>query len=131
MYTFDQKQHVPHNIFRLIGWFIIGISLAIVFAGVFAIVVQYLWNWLMTEIFKLGNITFWQAFGLVLLAKILFSGFGHRHSDRGHERFFDRRKRADRSSLPESIRNNWDQYQEFWEQEGEKAFDEYLKRIGK
>jgi hypothetical protein len=34
-----------------------------------------LWNALMPDIFNLRQITFWQALGLLVLAKILFSGF--------------------------------------------------------
>jgi hypothetical protein len=34
-----------------------------------------LWNHLMPAIFGLTVITFWQAFGLLVLSKILFSGF--------------------------------------------------------
>lgn len=51
--------------------------LFLVIAGViaFGIIVMLLWNALMPEIFHLSPITFWQALGLFLLAKILFSGF--------------------------------------------------------
>jgi len=38
--------------------------------------VQFLWNNLMTEIFNLPVISIWQAYGLLLLSKILFSGGG-------------------------------------------------------
>ena len=43
---------------------------------------MYLWNWLMPLLFKLPVITFVQALGLLVLSKILFSGFG-----RGGRRF--------------------------------------------
>lgn len=33
----------------------------------------WLWNWLMPIIFKLPEITIWQALGLTLLCKILFT----------------------------------------------------------
>ena len=45
--------------------------------------VMLLWNWLMPAIFGLTAITFWQALGLLALAKILFSGFGCHHGH-GH-----------------------------------------------
>ena len=44
----------------------------------FGFVTMNLWNGLMPAIFGLKVITFWQALGLLLLAKILFGGF-HRH----------------------------------------------------
>jgi len=55
---------------------IAGIILLAV-AGVFAFgtIVMLLWNALMPEIFHLPQVSFWQALGLLLLTKILFSGF--------------------------------------------------------
>jgi len=47
--------------------------------GVFLLValLQYLWNTLMCDIFSLKAITYWQAFGLFVLSRILFGrGFG-------------------------------------------------------
>ena len=37
--------------------------------------VMVLWNWLMPTIFGLITITFWQAGGMLLLSKLLFTGF--------------------------------------------------------
>ena len=66
----------------------------------FTLVVMWLWNWLMPAIFSLGTITIWQAAGLLLLSKILFSGGGHAknwHSDRKkkfwHNRFEEKWKK--------------------------------------
>lgn len=36
---------------------------------------QYLWNTTMPDLFRLNQITFWQAFRLLLIAGILFGGF--------------------------------------------------------
>lgn len=38
-------------------------------------VVMLLWNWCMPAVFELSTITFWQAFGITFLSKILFRGF--------------------------------------------------------
>lgn len=35
-----------------------------------------LWNWLMPMIFGLTTLTFWQSFGLMLLASFLFKNSG-------------------------------------------------------
>jgi hypothetical protein len=51
------------------------IVLAIAGVFVFGIIVMLLWNALMPDIFHLPIISFWQALGLLLLAKIFFSGF--------------------------------------------------------
>jgi hypothetical protein len=56
-------------------------------------VTMYLWNWLMPGIFGLKAITWCEAFGLLILGKLLFGGFrgkwgGHCggccHRGRGH-----------------------------------------------
>ncbi len=57
----------------------------VVFAG-FSAVVMLLWNALMPAIFALTAVTFWQAAGLLLLARILIGGFGGRHFGHGHHR---------------------------------------------
>jgi hypothetical protein len=54
---------------------VIGIILlAIIGVFAFGSIVMLLWNALMPVIFHLPVITFWQALGLLLLTKILFSG---------------------------------------------------------
>lgn len=40
------------------------------------LVVMTLWNWLVPSMFNGPEITFWQALGLFVLAKILFGGLG-------------------------------------------------------
>jgi hypothetical protein len=49
-------------------------------------VVMHLWNGLLPGIFGLKTIEFWQAVGLLILARLLFGGFRH-----GHGRGFHRR----------------------------------------
>jgi hypothetical protein len=41
-------------------------------------VTMLLWNWLMPMIFNLTMLTFWQTMGLLVLSKIIFSGFGRK-----------------------------------------------------
>ena len=65
--------------------------LVIVAVTVFGFVTMQLWNWLMPAIFGLRVISFVQALGLLILAKILFGGF-HRHGGgRGWKRGMDSR----------------------------------------
>lgn len=50
-----------------------------VILGVFLLValLQYLWNTVMTDVFDLNVISYWQAFGLFVISKLLFGrGFG-------------------------------------------------------
>jgi hypothetical protein len=48
------------------------IGLIILAAILFTLPLQLLWNWLMPQLFNLPELTFWQAFGLNMLAGILF-----------------------------------------------------------
>ena len=59
---------------RIIKWVLLGI----VFVAVFGLVTMQLWNWLVPALFGGPSLSFWQAIGLLLLAKILLGGFGPR-----------------------------------------------------
>jgi len=53
----------------------IGGMLALMALG--SVLVMALWNWLLPLLFGLHQITFWQALGILVLARILFGGWGH------------------------------------------------------
>lgn len=55
------------------GFFVILLFLT---AATFA--TQYLWNWLVPELFHGPVVSFWQALGLLLLSKLLFGWHHHR-----------------------------------------------------
>jgi hypothetical protein len=80
-------------------------------ALLFGFIVMWLWNWLMPEIFGLTAISFWQAWGLVVLAHILFKSFphnknGHHHDDHWkkhfREKFHPHQEQDDSAAEPES-----------------------------
>lgn len=50
---------------------------ALLFIAIVPYITMLLWNALMPIIFGLTTITYLQAFGLIILSKILFSGFSH------------------------------------------------------
>jgi hypothetical protein len=62
---------------RIAGHLFLGALLALVLAGGFGIAVRYLWNHTVTDLFHLPAIGYLQAVGLLLLARLLFGGFGH------------------------------------------------------
>jgi hypothetical protein len=63
---------------RIITWIVGGIVVGILFAFLFGWLVMLLWNWIIPPVFGLTTITFWQAWGLVILTHILFKcGPGH------------------------------------------------------
>lgn len=117
---------------HIIGWAFLGVAFAVVFALVFGIVVQLLWNWLMPAIFGLGEISYWQAFGIVILSKLLFGAIGHRHREHAghlHKRFPDRRENFHTDKEHNEMLKNWEHYKQYWREEGKQAFEDYLHRM--
>ena len=53
-----------------------GLFALAVFAFIGGEIVRQLWNWLLPALFGLPAITFWQALGLLALARILVGGCG-------------------------------------------------------
>ncbi|MGA2113896.1 MAG: hypothetical protein ABSH56_04000 [Bryobacteraceae bacterium] len=56
-------------------------AMGLVALTVFGFVVMSLWNWLAPAVFGGRMVTFWQALGLLVLARILFGGW---HGQPGH-----------------------------------------------
>jgi hypothetical protein len=120
---------------HIIGWLIIGLGFAALFALVFGFVVKWIWNMLMPAVFGLGEISFWQAFGIVILAKLLFGSFSpHRrdHSYRDyrlrHDWHFPWKRFGDQRNDLKSNYRNWKYYHGFWRDEGAAAFETYIER---
>ena len=53
---------------------ILGIAIAAVLVAIMVVVFRWLWNTTMPEVFGLRELSFWQAFKIMLLAGILFGG---------------------------------------------------------
>ncbi|MGB5425971.1 MAG: hypothetical protein WBN95_04210 [Gammaproteobacteria bacterium] len=58
---------------------LVGIAIAAVIVAIMVAVFRWLWNTTMPEVFGLRELSFWQAFKIMLLAGILFGG--HRAMD--------------------------------------------------
>ncbi len=127
---------------RIIGLTVGGVAFAVVLAFLFGWLVQLLWNWLMPGLFDLKAITYWQAFGIVLLAKILFGHCGRNHAGRHHgnwRRHFrhwkDRNDWDDWSGdeiwKPHGSYRNWKYYDRYWREEGKAAFEAYIDKVEK
>jgi positive regulator of sigma E activity len=80
------------RVFAIIGMAIGGVIIAAFMALLFGFVVMWLWNWLMPDIFGLKTITFWQAWGLVVLSHILFKSFPH-HKEHQHDEHWKKKFR--------------------------------------
>ncbi|SEC39183.1 hypothetical protein SAMN04489761_2865 [Tenacibaculum sp. MAR_2009_124] len=113
---------------------IVFITIAVAgLAILFGYLIMWLWNALMPDIFGLPAVNYWQGVGLFVLAKIIF-GFGggdcggnkrSKHSSK------KRRKHKFKSYYEKNCKGNfseWEHYNEFWEEEGNKAYKNYLNR---
>jgi len=117
---------------HIVGWVFMGIAFAAVFALVFGIVVKLLWNWLMPAIFGLGEISYWQAFGIVVLCKLLFGAFGHHHKDRTnhfHKKYPDWKAEFHAEKKEDGMIEGWKHYKQYWQEEGKAAFEDYIHRM--
>jgi hypothetical protein len=56
------------------------------FVAVLSLAVMLLWNSLVPELFRGPSLQYWQAFGLLLLSRILFGGLRGRGGWHGHWR---------------------------------------------
>jgi hypothetical protein len=127
------RRHWCRNPKHRAGWIILGVIGFTAFAFLFGAVVMWLWNALMPDIFHLGVITYWQAVGLAILGRLLFGGFHHGgHHHRGYHRFGQWRHRQsignERNCGSYANGMKWSYYDQYWTDEGEKAFDDYVER---
>jgi len=74
------------KVMRIIMMVLGGVALGVLVAFLLGWVVMLLWNWLMPSIFGLPAIGFWKAWGLVILAHILFKAGRHGPDHDGHFR---------------------------------------------
>jgi hypothetical protein len=140
--TQDSHEHGPRihgaKFLRILVFAVAGVGVAVLFAGLFGWLVQILWNWLMPPIFGLKAITYWQGFGIILLAKILFGGMAHsprRGQDRFNKRFHDRARRfahseeedGDEACMPGNGQR-WGNFRQYWNDEGRTAFKAYVQK---
>lgn len=116
------------GVLRIIGLVIAGLAMAVLIAFLFGYFIMLLWNWLMPAIFGLGTITYWQAFGIALLARLLFGKVGgdSNHSRRNKKQYPSRNCSDDRKG---DFRR-WKHFESFWDERGKEAFDEYITGLG-
>jgi len=90
-------------------WIAKGVKILVIVAVVIAVmsyVVMSLWNWLVPTLFAGPMLTFWQALGLLVLARLLFGGMKP-HGGRGpwgRHRWHHERERWERMTPEERER---------------------------
>jgi hypothetical protein len=119
---------------RIAGAVVAGVAFAAVFALIFGWLVMILWNWIMPPIFHLSQIGYWQGFGILLLAKIIFGAMGNRgpggrgpwHGNPWRGNPF-RKEAWHRGDWP-GDREWWHYAHDFWKEEGKEAFARFVDR---
>lgn len=108
------------------GIIIFGIIAISALAILFGFVIMWLWNWLMPVLFGLPLLTYWQAVGLFILAKLLLGGLGNGggsggKSKRKHEGGSCRNRENKKTDF-----SKWEHYDKFWNEVGDKAYHDYV-----
>jgi len=111
---------------EIAGMVIFGTIFITGLAILFGFVIMWLWNWLMPMIFGLTTLTFWEAVGVFILFKILLGGCGGFGSKN--------KKSSKKSNCKHESKgefSKWKHYDNFWKEEGNKAYETYVSRITK
>ena len=143
----EKARKKAKKVLKIIGLTIAGFALAILFG----FVLMWLWNWLMPMIFNLQEITYWQAVGIFILAKLLFGGFGSSSNSSSDDSCSDKsRRKGFKHEFSKEFNKEFDKefnkayekecddtaekdkdydelYEKWWEEKGEQSFAEYMK----
>ena len=95
------------KLFLIAPFAIIGIALFLFLGGE---VVKLLWNWLLPPLFGWRTITFWQAFALLALCRILFGHHGWKNHGSGRRVMRERMAERWKDMTPEQrerMRARW------------------------
>ncbi|TKD67297.1 hypothetical protein [Flavobacterium sp. ASW18X] len=114
-------EHYAKKVFKVIAAIVFG---AIVF-GLAIYVLMRLWNWLTPELWGWSTLTYWQALGLFVLAKIIF-GFGGEGACKPKKGKKNKKKWKMKCDMRNDF-SDWKLYDEFWTVEGEAAFKRYIE----
>jgi hypothetical protein len=133
------RQQSPYQCNRP-GWWIIrrvarGIATTLAFVLIVGIFVRLLWNWLLPGLFGFPEISFGQAFGMLILARLLLGvrgmhgvrpGFtGRWHGQRpwgwGH---------CTKDDAANGEIEDWRYYDSWWQEEGRESFKKYIESHG-
>ncbi len=118
----------PYKGLRIAGMILLGITGATAFAFLFGYFVMLLWNWLMPEIFGITTITFWQAVGIVILARLVFGGFKHSHNGPPKEKFGNAPWKHKTNKCSPPFADKWKYYDRYWKEEGENSFNQFVEK---
>ena len=105
------------SIIKYLGLLLIGIAVV----SLFGVVLTFLWNWLMPELFGVQKISLVQGFGVFLLSKIIFGGFSGESKKEGSEA---KEINIEKSSI--ANKEYEDLYEKWWSEQGESLYEKYV-----
>jgi len=121
------RMHPAARGLRIAGMVVLGVIAAGLFALAFGWLVMILWNWLMPTIFHLGEIGYWQAFGIVILAKLIFGGVNGARGP-GRHRGPWRGNPWGGNPWEKQGRENWRWFHDYWEAEGREGLARFAEK---
>jgi hypothetical protein len=104
---------------EIVGIIIFGAIAITGLAILFGFIIMWLWNWLMPDVFGLPELTYWKAVGLFILFKLFLGGSGMGNKNKECKSSSSREK-------PKKDFSKWEYYDAFWDEEGDKLYQEYL-----
>lgn len=119
----SKSENFFHGAFKVLFMILAAIAFLLLFGYGFML----LWNWLIPEVFGLPSLTYWQGVGILVMAKLLFGNF----EGKGHKKHSKKRGKKFRRKINTHCKGDfskWKFYDEFWKEEGETAFNEYVER---
>lgn len=113
------------KVVKIIGLVILGVIGFAALAFIFGLVIQWLWNHLMPAVFGLPEISYWQAVGLAVLARIFFGCEHNKHVHR-HKEAKREKTGVSQISIDCGSSSEIDSFKEFWDARGKDAFRSWL-----
>ena len=128
MSEWKQRWHRVPKGARIVSMVVVGLVTAVILGLVFGIFVRELWNWLMPELFGLKTITYWQAFGIVILGHLIFGGAGGGHGGSKSSRHHPHHEPCAEEDELKGNWKHWKYYDEWWLSQGKQAFTDYVEK---
>jgi hypothetical protein len=109
-------------------WTVAGLAGTVVFGLLFGFLIQFLWNATLAEMFDIPKLSFWQAIGLFVLAKLFF-GFGAGGSGSNRRRRRKRRAHREPDMESENVTELADDetFKRFWQEEGKASYESFRR----
>ena len=122
---FNMWQQMPKGL-KVAVWIVLGILFFVVMAFVLGWVIQLLWNATIADMFGGPTISYWQAIGVFILAKILF-GFGVGGSNSSGSKSRKKKEAEAVSAEPETMPDLAvdETFRKFWQEEGREAYEAF------